>query len=490
MNKGVLLLQRKHYSSWLITSLIFCLLCFKNSYSQNADPAPNNTLILAWDKVGCQNDQTSKLAIDASLTNGYILRVCQNSLVSYRIIGEGMQNVESVYWDISGGEASVKDEFAAVKWDESYQGYLSFQINFRDGTTEQKTIIVRKFETDITLGWDKIGCQLDVDKVNEIKFSSTSTACLKVCKGSKVEYGLSGKDLENVQSVLWTITGGETETLESLKPTITWNNESSGSMKVKLILNNGSTIEKTFCVLKLDSSVLLEWEKIEESSLREFKLDNEAQEKDIIMVYPESTSFYKVGGKALENLSSISWEVHGGFAYIEHGFATPVTWFDEEENYLIVHLTYNDSTTLDRRINIIKMARPGGGELAPISIKFSYDPAGNQIKRHMIYLSRHTKPQESNSGLKQWTKSDEYDGISYFPNPVKSELSVQWKEEYGEDLKEMELYDLSGRLVHKIKNLSQAEQTIVDFNQYPSGIYTLSLIYAGGDTKTLKIVKE
>lgn len=490
MNKGVLLLQRKHYSSWLITSLIFCLLCFKNSYSQNADPALNNTLMLAWDKVGCQNDQTSKLAIDASLTNGYILRVCQNSLVSYRIIGEGMQNVESVYWDISGGEASVKDEFAAIKWDESYQGYLSFQINFRDGTTEQKTMIVRKFETDITLGWDKIGCQLDLDKVNEIKFSSSSTACLKVCKGGKVEYGLSGKDTENVQSVLWTITGGEISTPESLKPNITWNNESTGSIKIRLQFYNGSTIEKTFCVLKLDSSVLLEWEKIEESSLREFKLDNEAQEKDVIMVYPQSTGFYKVGGKVLENLSSISWEVHGGFAYIDHGFATPITWFDEEENYLIIHLTYEDQTTLDRRIDILKMERPGGGQLAPTSIKFLYDQAGNQTKREMIYLAaRQSKPKD-NSGQKQWIKSDEYNGISYFPNPVKSELSLQWKEEHGEDLKEMELYDLSGRMVYKIKNLSQAEQTIVDFNQYPSGIYTLSLIYAGGDTKTLKIVKE
>lgn len=485
MKKDVTLPRRKHYSSWLVMSLILCLLSV-NSFGQNTTPA----LYLAWDKTSCQTDVDSKLTIDASLTSGYILRVCEDSFVSYRIIGEGMQNVSSVNWDIGGGTAETKDEFAAVKWDNSYQGYLSFQINFTDGTSIEKTIITRKFETDIALGWDKIGCQIDTDKVNEIKFSSVNNACLKVCKGAKVEYGLSGKDLENVHAVLWTITGGETETTEGLKSTISWNNESTGSIKIRLEFNNGATIEKTFCVLKLDSSILLEWEKIEESSLREFKLDNEAQEKDVIVIYPESTSFYKVGGKVLENLSSISWEIHGGFAYIENGFATPITWFNEEENYLVVHLTYNDLTTLDRRINIIKMERPGTGQLAPTSIKFSYDDAGNQIKREMIYLARHTKPQENNSGQKKWTKSDEYDGISYFPNPVKSELSVQWKEELGEDLKEMELYDLSGRMVHKIKNLSQADQTMVDFNQYPSGIYTLSLIYAGGAAKTLKIVKE
>lgn len=473
----------------LVYTFLFSIIIPLNIEAQN----PSSPYMLGWDKVSCQNDDVSKLYINSSLPNGFILRVCENSLTTYRIFGEDMTNVQNVTWNVAGGTIETTDEFAFVKWDETYEGYLNFKITLLDGSVIERTITTRKFETDIALTWDKIGCQVDSDKVNEIKFSGpNSSSCLKVCKGSKIQYKLLGNDIAQLNHVVWTVTGGETETPESMNPIVKWNESSTGSIRIRMQFNTGSVIEKTFCVLKLDSSILLEWEKIEESSLREFKLDNEVQEKEVIMTYPESTVFYKISGSVIENIASINWEVHGGFAYIENGFATPITWFDEVDNYIVIHLTYLDGTTKDRQLNIIRMERvPGGGINAPTSIKFSYDDSGNQTRRDMIYLaSRQSKPKnDDGNNSKKWTLS-EYHNVSYYPNPVRSELYLKWIDEQGEDMTSIEIYDLSGRFVKIYEEMSAKEEIAINFDQYPQGIFTVILNYSGGETRTLKIVKQ
>lgn len=450
-------------------------------------------LSFSWDKIGCQVDEVNKLPIDDNWNNSRVLYVCENSIVSYRIFGEGMQNVDHVDWLISGGTIEIKDEFAVVNWDQSIEGSIYFLIKFIDGSTTEKSLIVRQRETDLNLGWDKVGCQADVDKVNEIKFYSDHTLsaqCLKVCKKSSMTYVLSGNDTANISDVKWTATGGEIIYSETLKSTVLWNDSIVGSIKAKITFVDSEIIEKTFCVRKLDPSVLLEWEKIDKSSISEIKLDN--PENDFLMAYPESTVYYKLGGNLLANVDSVYWEVHGGFAYLENGQATPISWFDDEDHYILLHLSYSDGTIVDQKIKIMIVAPGTEIRQEPNSIKFSYDLAGNQIRRGFIYLaSRHSKPKdETKSGGRKLIRDDLYKDISYYPNPVKSELYIEWINQVGKTMSSMELYNLNGNQVAVKKNMNTINDTTIDFSEYPDGIYTLILNYAGGDTKTLKIVKQ
>lgn len=130
---------------------------------------------------------------------------------------------------------------------------------------------------------------------------------------------------------------------------------------------------------------------------------------------------------------------------------------------------------------------------APNAISFSYDNAGNQIRRMFIYI---TPPLPRMAGTPAAPVKDEdliptdiYEEIKYYPNPVTSQLYLQWKEVDNKDLLSIDLYDLNGRLVRSFTNLSNQENTSIDFESYPAGYYNLMLLYKNGEPKTLKIVK-
>ncbi|GEP50177.1 hypothetical protein FNO01nite_08490 [Flavobacterium noncentrifugens] len=127
------------------------------------------------------------------------------------------------------------------------------------------------------------------------------------------------------------------------------------------------------------------------------------------------------------------------------------------------------------------------------AIKFDYDTAGNQIKRYMIYLAdgqgKHLSGEDSSEISNNLVQDQENFQISYYPNPVRSELYVKWIENTNEDLQKMYLYDLNGKQMNYFPNLTSEDNIIIDFQQYPSGIYNLLLYYSSGKTKTLKIVR-
>jgi Secretion system C-terminal sorting domain len=140
---------------------------------------------------------------------------------------------------------------------------------------------------------------------------------------------------------------------------------------------------------------------------------------------------------------------------------------------------------------------------APNVISFSYDNAGNQTRRIMIYLPpplpRTTNPNTTIEPRVAMTKeiaedkllpSDLYEEIQYYPNPVKSELYVKWSEIDNNDLQTIELYDLNGRLMQSYPNQSNQENATIDFENYPAGYYNLMLLYSTGEPKSLKIVKQ
>lgn len=142
-------------------------------------------------------------------------------------------------------------------------------------------------------------------------------------------------------------------------------------------------------------------------------------------------------------------------------------------------------------------AGPGGEPQAHNSIRFTYTN-GNQVKREMIYLvNRQVNPiiQDSlgiakNDVKKEFVQSEEFSDISYYPNPVKSELFLKWKNTDAKKLQAIELYNYNGQLVHKQSNYSAVEETQINFTSYPIGVYSLLMIYTNSERKTLNIIKQ
>lgn len=127
------------------------------------------------------------------------------------------------------------------------------------------------------------------------------------------------------------------------------------------------------------------------------------------------------------------------------------------------------------------------------TITFSYDAAGNQIKR--TYNS--TGNRISNEPIKEYkdlTQNDMKkffpdDVISYYPNPVKDELFIKW--EFIEDNKvnTIEIFSISGQSISKISSENK-NTVIIPFNNLPSGTYLVILNYEDGEKKSITIIKN
>lgn len=127
-------------------------------------------------------------------------------------------------------------------------------------------------------------------------------------------------------------------------------------------------------------------------------------------------------------------------------------------------------------------------------IRFNYDDAGNQIKREICFCGRKSKDTDYKN-IENITDADliqdsSYQQISYYPNPVSEELYVKWKEIEGQDMKTIELYDLTGKRINLFPNQSAIDNTIISFSNHPSGIYNLIFVFNTGERKSLKIVKR
>ena len=136
----------------------------------------------------------------------------------------------------------------------------------------------------------------------------------------------------------------------------------------------------------------------------------------------------------------------------------------------------------------------------PNAISFTYDNAGNQIRRTWIYLAppapRMANPKLTDSiavakiAEDKLLPTDLYEEVKYYPNPVKTELYIKWSEIENNDLQTIELHDLNGRMLRRYPNQSSLNNATIEFESYPAGYYNLILLYKTGEPKSLIIVKQ
>jgi Secretion system C-terminal sorting domain len=458
------------------------------------------TTILKWDKTGCQPNLVDQINFDSNFSTSSCLKVCQNSVMNYRLLGSDLINVTDVEWTVTGGEINTNQEFAVINWDDTPTGTIDIKLTFIDNTVVKRAICVQKMESQLVLAWDRIGCQAEENNISEIKFSnmSLSIPCLKVCKDTKPTFSLTGDNLNNIETIQWLVTGGVAETPSDFNTSIVWNAATTGYITVRLKYFTGVIVQKSICVNKINSSLLLEWEKIDENTVHEIKLVNTDANKETILVYDESTIDYTINGNSKNTISSVYWEVIGGYTENDSGFTVPVTWTDEAVKELIVHINYVDGTTAIENFAVLskeQIINPPPPP-APNTLKFIYDVAGNQTNRQFVYIAsgvwRQSNPTNTKEVVteKKLLESDIYSDILYYPNPVVSELFLKWKNIEINFVDRIELYSLSGQLVKTISILKDIEDTTIDFQSLPSGYYDLVLIYSSGESKDLKIIKK
>jgi len=128
-------------------------------------------------------------------------------------------------------------------------------------------------------------------------------------------------------------------------------------------------------------------------------------------------------------------------------------------------------------------------------ITFDYDTAGNQIKRELCIncnkTNYKTKATKEISSLKEEDLQKFFleDVISYYPNPVKEELYLQWELVTDKAITTIYLYALNGQVLKTYNNLEKANNLNIPFFNYPTGTYLVVLVYNDGEQKTIKIVK-
>lgn len=131
------------------------------------------------------------------------------------------------------------------------------------------------------------------------------------------------------------------------------------------------------------------------------------------------------------------------------------------------------------------------------SISFSYDNAGNQIKRELSFsiprpIADEEEPVSKNSSEineDELLKFFPEDIISYYPNPVQEELFLKWELIDNNQVTKIEVYSFSGQQMRVISTLEKQTTTTISFQEYPSGTYTLLLFYSKGEPQSITIIK-
>ena len=127
-------------------------------------------------------------------------------------------------------------------------------------------------------------------------------------------------------------------------------------------------------------------------------------------------------------------------------------------------------------------------------IRFEYDTAGNQILREFCFNCNSRTPSDAKQ-INEITendlkKFDPQDGFSYYPNPLKETLYLQWNDSNQSKIKTINLISVNGVILNSISNLEKTNNYVVNFEQYPVGVYMLLLVYENSFEKTIKIIKQ
>ena len=123
------------------------------------------------------------------------------------------------------------------------------------------------------------------------------------------------------------------------------------------------------------------------------------------------------------------------------------------------------------------------------AISFSYDVAGNRIKRELVILPG-KKDKSDTTHIPPTMQKDSLGNIAVnlYPNPTQGHLTITINAKSTGALADVYVFDLSGKMMDH-KQINTTSSTDLDMTNYSPGIYQLKLI-ADNKTSAWKIIKE
>lgn len=127
---------------------------------------------------------------------------------------------------------------------------------------------------------------------------------------------------------------------------------------------------------------------------------------------------------------------------------------------------------------------------AQTQLNFSYDVSGNQQIRTLC-INCQAKPSKE---IKDLTEDDleklsGLEKVSYYPNPVKEELYLQWELSKENAVSSVEVFSIAGQLLNQYLTTNKTDQSL-PFQNYSAGIYIVLLKNNKGEEKSIKIIKK
>lgn len=118
------------------------------------------------------------------------------------------------------------------------------------------------------------------------------------------------------------------------------------------------------------------------------------------------------------------------------------------------------------------------------NIRFSYDTAGNRIKREIIM---ETKALDTKSTTDCFSESIAKQDIKIYPNPTDGIIKVEISVFDDTDICEISIFNASGQLL--LSRTASSSITEVDIVSQPKGIYIMRISLNGNDS-IWKIIKK
>lgn len=119
-------------------------------------------------------------------------------------------------------------------------------------------------------------------------------------------------------------------------------------------------------------------------------------------------------------------------------------------------------------------------------LSYTYDDAGNRIKRAIVMEARSVDVDDTEEELFFEDRIANRQ-LKIYPNPVKEQLTIQLPGYESSVSGEFILFNISGSVLHK--GVINSEITRVDMNRFTIGTYVLHIIIAGERT-VWKIIKQ
>ncbi len=125
---------------------------------------------------------------------------------------------------------------------------------------------------------------------------------------------------------------------------------------------------------------------------------------------------------------------------------------------------------------------------------FTFDQAGNQIKREYCESNCHLKQKRTaedavseNNAIPIAELFDE--SVIMYPNPTTGILNLTWDQDLRGVVQKVQLFNYQGRLLRDY-DVADLHETTLDLSNYPTGAYLAKFVFTDASIHTKQIIKN